>query len=135
MATELIRNTEEIETWFSASKFRLFYPMNNENWFTYCSHTLADYQIHISNPYCFSGRLFLNLCYELKKIKFSPLKIIDIKIWNGKKENSWKYMETNIYKWMVNKPNFRSKVNLESALIRTKMCDLQGLLLLSTWAV
>ena len=36
---------------------------------------------------------------------------------------------------MVNKPNFRSKVNLESALIRTKMCDLQGLLLLSTWAV
>lgn len=71
----------------------------------------------------------------IEKIKFSPLEIIDIKMWNGKKENSWKYMETNIYKWTVNKPNFRNKVNLECALIRTKMCDLQGLLLLSTWAV
>ena len=31
MAIELIRNTEETETWFSASKFRLFYLIINKD--------------------------------------------------------------------------------------------------------
>lgn len=64
---------------------------------------------------------YFSICVmNFLKIKFSSLEINDIKMWNGKKENSWKYIETNVYKWMVNKPNFRSKVSLGSALIRPK---------------
>lgn len=32
----------------------LFYFMSSENWCSYCSYTLDDYQIHIPNPYYFS---------------------------------------------------------------------------------